>query len=74
MSNTRYDNMSKAPNKSASRASKFAITPKEVGLNQKRSKYTNMPFTKSNGKPNLNVTSKKPVSLPKFNFKEDEEE
>jgi len=36
---------------------------KEEGLQkvQKRSKYTNLLFTKSNGKPNLNVTSKKPV-------------
>jgi len=59
--NTRRDNKSKP------------VDTKESGLNQKRSKYTNMPFTKSNGKPNLNVTSKKPVSLPKFNFKEEEE-
>jgi len=48
---------------------------KEEGLQkvQKRSKYTNLLFTKSNGKPNLNVTSKKPVSLPKFNFREEGE-
>jgi len=59
-------------NKSKPRANNWLDT-KEPQLNQKRSKYTNMPFTKSNGKPNLNMTSKKPVSLPKFNFKEEEE-
>jgi len=51
MSNTRYDNMSKAPN-----------TPKG-GLIKSVQNIPICPFTKSNGKPNLNVTSKKPVSL-----------